>query len=79
MLEARGVKTTDRLHADVEGDIDDIDGVIRVTRIRVRFRLESPESSREVAERALERFADRCPAYVTVRESLDVTCSLELI
>ena len=33
---------SDRYRADVEGDIEDIDGVLRITRIRVAYTLAVP-------------------------------------
>jgi uncharacterized OsmC-like protein len=62
----------------VEGDIEDVDGVIRVTTIRVRYRLTIPPGSRERAERALETYAKACPAYMSVRDCIGVASSAEM-
>jgi len=61
----------------VEGDIEDVDGVIRVTRVRVRYRLKIPSDAREKAERALKVYADSCPAYVSVRGCIEVTATAD--
>lgn len=65
--------------ADVEGDIKDVDGVIRVTTIRVHYRFKIPRGSREKAERALETYARACPAYMSVRNCIEVASSAEMM
>ena len=43
LLAGRKIPTfADRYRADVEGDIEDADGVLRITRIRVRYTLAVP-------------------------------------
>ena len=64
--------TPDRLGATVEGDVEAIDGVLRVTRIRVRYRLAAPAARRAAAERAVARHAAGCPAFNSVRGCIDV-------
>ena len=70
--------TRETLQADVEGDIEAVDKVLRITRIRVRYRLQIPAGSREKAERALETDATKCPAANSVRGciALDITADL---
>ncbi len=63
--------------AEVEGDIEDVDGIIRVTTIRVHYRAAIPRGSREKAERALEVYAAKCPAYMSVKDCLEVTSTAE--
>lgn len=64
--------TPDRLGAAVEGDVEAIDGVLRVTRIRVRYRLAVPAARRAAAERAVARHPAGCPAFNSVRGCIDV-------
>jgi len=64
--------------AEVEGDIEDVGGVIRVTTIRVHYRLKIPRGSREKAERALETYAKACPAYMSVRDCIGVASTAEM-
>src|ERR1035441_7993982 len=43
VLAGRKIPTfSDRYRADVEGDIEDVDGVLRITRIRVAYTLSVP-------------------------------------
>ena len=62
----------------MEGDIEEVDGVIRITKMRIVFRFEAPQELREKADRAVASFADRCPAYVSVKECIQITWSAEI-
>ena len=70
--------SAENLRADVEGDIEDVDGVLRITRIRVHYRVRIPSGKREEVERALEVYADRCPAYQSVKGCIDVSWDADL-
>lgn len=69
----REVKSADNLVADVEGDIEDVDGVLKITEIRLKYRFKIPPGSRDKAERAVETHADKCPAYLSVKGCIDCT------
>ena len=62
----------DRLTADVEGDIEDIDGILVLTRIRVRYRVKVPKDQRAAAERALATHENKCPAATSVKRGIAV-------
>jgi len=64
--------TRESLQADVEGDIEAVDDVLRITRIRVRYRLRIPAADREKADRALATHATKCPAANSVRGCIDL-------
>jgi len=69
----------DRFRADVEGDIEDVDGVLRITRIRVRYTLKAPPGKTAEAREALGGYLSKCPGAMSVRgcialeDTLDVT------
>jgi hypothetical protein len=69
----RGVRSAGNLTADVEGDIEDVGGVMRITRIRLRYRFRSPAGLREKIERVLEGYAEQCPAYQSVKGCIECT------
>jgi organic hydroperoxide reductase OsmC/OhrA len=69
----REVKSAGNLVADVEGDIEDVDGVLKITKIRLRYRFKIPAGSRDKVERALETYAQKCPAYLSVKGCIDCT------
>ena len=62
----------------MEGDIENIDGIIRITRIRVHYRLKIPAGTRDRAQRALDTHAAKCPAAMSVRNSIDVSISADI-
>ena len=66
------------IQADVEGDIEAIDNVLRITRIRVRYRLRVPAGTRERAERAVATHATKCPAANSVRGCIDLDITADI-
>jgi hypothetical protein len=76
-LDGRGIGSAENLVADVEGDIEDVDGILKITKIRLNYRFKIPAGTREKAERALEFYSEKCPAYQSVRECID--CSWEAV
>jgi uncharacterized OsmC-like protein len=74
----RGVRSAGNLTADVEGDIEDVNGVMRITRVRVRYRFRIPAGDREKIERVLERYAEQCPAYQSVKGCIECTWGADM-
>ena len=71
--------TPDTISAMVEGDIEAIDKVLRITRIRVRYELKIPRGTREAAERAVEKHPMSCPAANSVRGCIDLDIKANVI
>ena len=71
----RGIPSASNLVAQVEGDIEEVDGVMRITKIRLRYRFQVPAGSREQVERVLASYAEKCPAYQSVKGC--IACSWE--
>jgi organic hydroperoxide reductase OsmC/OhrA len=69
----RGVRSAGNLVSDVEGDIEDMGGVLRITKIRVRYRFRIPAGSREKIDRVLGSYAEQCPAYQSVKGCIECT------
>lgn len=67
----RKVPSAGQLHADVEGHIEEVDGVVRITRINLRYHIRVPKGMRAEALRALEVYADKCPAYLSVKGCIE--------
>jgi uncharacterized OsmC-like protein len=57
----------------VEGDVEDVAGVLKITRIRLRYRMTVPAGSRAQVERALASYAEKCPAYQSVKNCIECT------
>ena len=68
----------ENVQADVEGDIEEVDKVLRITRIRVRYRLRIPAGTRERAERAVATHATKCPAANSVRGCIDIEITADI-
>jgi len=62
----------------VEGDIEDLDGVLKITKIRLKYRFNLPEGAKEKAERALGVYAEKCPAYQTIKNCIDVSWTADM-
>lgn len=60
----------------MEGDIEEADGGLKITSIRLKFRLKAPTGVREKIDRAFDSFASKCPAYQSVKGCIE--CSWEL-
>ena len=71
----RGVKSAENLVAQVEGDIEDVGGVLRITKIRLHYRFKIPPGVRDKFDRVLASYAEACPAYQSVKGCID--CSWE--
>ena len=77
-LDARGIKSSpDNLVAEVEGIIENVDGIALVTKIKVHYRCRIPKGKREDAERALAVHEKGCPASQSVQQGIDVEYTAE--
>ena len=78
-LEARGIRLgPDDMHAAAEGRNEIVDGIIRLTRIDIRYSLRIPAGSRETVERALSRHRDKCPTARSLAGAVAVEFSAEI-
>ncbi len=68
----------DKVWSEVEGDIENVDGVIRITRIRVKYHLKIPKGTREAAERAVDKHPSKCPAAMSVKGAIEIAISAEI-
>ena len=79
-LEVRGIKLApDAIAATGTGVNDLVNGLVRLTAIRVHYELRIPAGSREAVDRALARHQEKCPtatsraAAVAISWTADVT------
>jgi uncharacterized OsmC-like protein len=68
----------DRFRADVEGDIEDVDGVLRITKIRVKYTLKVPAGKTGEAREALKVYEEKCPAAMSVKGAIEISDSAEI-
>lgn len=77
-LDARGIKSSpDNLVAEVEGVIENVDGMALVTKIKVHYRCRIPRGKRGDAERALAVHERGCPASQSVQRGIAVEYTAE--
>ncbi len=78
MLDPRGIDTANNLTATVEGVVEEVDNVLTITRIHLKFGLTITRGQQTMVERALKSFAQKCPAYQSVKDCIDCTWEAEI-
>jgi len=71
------VKVED-LRAEVEGDVEDQEGVLRIAKIRLTYRFRAAPADRPKIDRALESYAQACPAWQSVKGCIDCSWKAEI-
>jgi organic hydroperoxide reductase OsmC/OhrA len=66
----------DRYRAEVRGDIEDVDGVLKITRIHVNYFLEIDEAKKNAAEEAFNAYLPKCPGAQSVTGCIEITHAL---
>src|SRR6266436_4879876 len=78
-LEARGVSANpDKLQVEAEGRIEEVDGKMILTGIKLHYRLKVPADKRATIERALEHHEGLCAASESVRRGITVEWQSEI-
>ncbi|HWX38268.1 MAG TPA: OsmC family protein [Candidatus Sulfotelmatobacter sp.] len=78
-LEARGVSATpDKLQVEAEGTIEDVDGKMILTGIKIHYKMKVPKDKRATVERALEHHEGFCAASESVRRGITVEWESEI-
>ena len=79
VLAGKKIRTFENLYrATVAGDIEDVDGILKVTRIKVSYSLKAPEDKWEDAGDALETYLPLCPGAQSVIGCIDISHELNL-
>ncbi len=68
----------DRFRADAEGDIEDVGGVLKITKIRVRYTLRVPAGKTGEAREALRTYIERCPGAMSVKGAIAMEETAEI-
>jgi uncharacterized OsmC-like protein len=80
VLATKKIRThTDLFQADVEGDIENVDGVLKITVIRVHYLLKLDPEEEDDARWALEHYIEKCPAAMSVTGCIKIEHTLELV
>ncbi len=73
VLARKGIDTPEqRYWANVEGDIENVDNVLRITRIRVKYHLKVPRDKANEARQALATYLTFCPAAQSVMGCIEI-------
>ena len=68
----------ERYWADVEGDIKDVNGVLKITDIRVRYFLKVPPGKSAEAREAFSSYLVKCPAAQSVMGCINIHDELSI-
>jgi organic hydroperoxide reductase OsmC/OhrA len=68
----------DRFMATVTGDIEDVNGVLKIVRINVIYHLTLPADQRADAQDAFNHYITLCPAAQSVIEAITITHELAM-
>ena len=69
----------DYYRADVSGDIEAVDGVLKIIRIAVNYTLTLKPEQHEDAQACFETYITGCPAAQSVIGCIDITHTLNMI
>jgi len=70
--------TPETIKATVEGDIEAVEEVLKIVRIRVRYALTIPSGMRAKAERAVARHPISCPAANSIRGCIELDIKADI-
>ncbi len=79
VLAGKKIRTFEHLYrADVTGDIENVDGVLKIVRMHVHYFLKVAEDKRTDAQDGLENYITLCPAAQSVVGCIDISHALTL-
>ncbi len=79
VLAAKKIRTpADDYRADVEGDIENVEGVLKITEIRVNYHLKVQKERADDARAAFSSYLKSCPAAQSVIGCIRIRDKLEI-
>jgi len=80
VLAGKKIRTfADRFTATVTGDVEDVNGVLKITRIGVHYRLRLAEGQKQGALEAMATYLTKCPAAQSVIGCIRIEHELEMV
>jgi organic hydroperoxide reductase OsmC/OhrA len=71
LMAGKQIPTPGHLYwVDVEGDIENVNNVLKITTIRVKFHLKCPDDKVADAKEAFANYINRCPAAQSVKDCI---------
>lgn len=72
-LAERKIPTPEELYwADVEGDIENVNNVLKITQIRVKYHLKVPREKAQDVKEAFSSYLTGCPAAQSVIGCIEI-------
>jgi len=68
----------DRFVATVTGDIEEVNGILKITRINVDYLLKLPDQQRDAAVESFNKYIELCPGAQSVVGCIDITHHLNM-
>jgi organic hydroperoxide reductase OsmC/OhrA len=65
--------------ANVTGDIEAVNGILKITRIQVNYELKIPEDKKRDANEAFENYLSHCPAAQSVIGCIEIGHRLDFV
>jgi len=62
----------ERYWADVEGDVENVNNVLKITQIRVKYNVKVDKGKSNDVKEALKSYITRCPAAQSVIGCIDI-------
>ena len=79
LLAGKKIPTPEPLFwADVEGDIENVNGVLKITTVRVKMHLKCPAEKAADAKEAFATYISKCPAAQSVKDCIKLEDELVL-
>ncbi len=78
LAEKKIATSEERFWADVEGDIENVNEVLKITEIRVRYHLKVPQEKAPEAREAFSSYLTGCPAAQSVIGCIRIRDDLSL-
>ena len=71
LMAGKKIPTPEHLYwAEVEGDIENVNNVLKITTIRVKMHLKCPDEKMADAKEAFANYIARCPAGQSVKDCI---------
>lgn len=58
--------------------MEDVDGVLKISRIQLTYFFKTPKELHDKAQRALSTYAGLCPAYQSVKDCIECTWKADI-
>ena len=58
--------------------MEDVDGVLKISKIRIKYAFKAPKELHDKAQRALSAYAALCPAYQSVKDCIECTWEADI-